>query len=78
MPPKSIYLPDELIGRIEEDMDEDQSFSQWIQQAARRQLDGDFDDLEELTAQVDELQEWKQEVDQELLEWFKSEFGPAR
>ena len=78
MPPKSIYLPEEMIEAIEDELDENQSFSEWIQHAVTRKLEGEFDDLEELTEQVHELQEWQQEINNELLEWFKGEYGPAQ
>lgn len=54
MPNKSIHFPEEVLDDIDEERG-DQSRSAWVVEACRRELDGEYDDLGDLTERVEEL-----------------------
>lgn len=57
MPSVSVYLPDDVLEDVDDRRSEDQSRSDWITQALRRELNHEHDDLEGLERRIEAIEQ---------------------
>jgi len=70
MPNISIYLSDDMNKKLEKTIPEDMSRSEWVENAIKGEMQHEHDELEDLTRRVEELEEWRSEVMEEISQYF--------
>lgn len=57
MPSTSVYLPEDVLEGIDERKGPDESRSEWITKALRRELEHEHDELEDLERRIQAIEE---------------------